>query len=307
MKTLPFLLFSPVLAAVAAAAPIQSASLSVSLRPAHLEFVRGESLAFTGEVRNAGPAVLIVDDYGPYRANAVKIYVRNAENERLAMPVPNAPASVVPSLTVVPGGSKPFEVDLRAFYDLPAGRYTASAMVCRGEESATSKPVSFTIVEGVEIRAQLHAGPGRGDRPLRYALSYWGRERREELFLRITDPSAGGALRGFVSLGALVRVADPTLRFDGQRLTIVKQVGRDRFSRTVLDVSSMPPRVLEHEDGLLSAEALREQLTTRLVEERIDEAVARRNREGGGLFERHRTRIPPPSEEPSAITPVPKD
>ncbi len=307
MKTSKLLVLAALCAASAVAAPTDSASLSVTLNASHMEFVRGEALRFTGEVGNAGPAALIIDDYGPYVANSLKLFVRNSETGRLVMPRQNAPASVVGELMLTAGASKPYEADLRDFFDLPPGRYTATAAIYRGEEVAASVPVSFTIVEGIELRAVLHAGKGRGDRPLRYALLYWGRERREDLFLRITDPAAGGALRASVALGGLVRVADPSLTFKDDELTVVHQTGRDRFSQTRFDVSTMPPRLLERNDNLLSADALHERIATRLVEERVVEAAARREREEGGLFQRHRTRVPEPTEQPSAIHPVPKD
>ena len=307
MKRLATLLLLAFLAPVSEAAPQNSRFLSATIRAEHLEFIRGEALTVRGEIRNAGPTVLIVDDYGPYRNNAVKFFVRDTETGRLVLPRAGSPASAIPELTVAAGSARPYEVNLEDFYDLPGGRYTVTAAVVRGEEIATSDPVSFTIVDGLELRAVMHFAPNRPERPLRYALAYWSRERREVLFLRVTDPDRGNRLVGFVLLGGVVRVATPSMTFDGNELTIVHQIGRDHFCRTRLDVAAMPPRLIERNDNLLSADALHEHLATRLVEERIDEAAARRERESGGLFERHRTRIPEPTEQPSAIHPVPKE
>ena len=86
-------------------------------------------------------------------------------------------------------------------------------------------------------------------------------------------------------------------------VTIVHQISRDRFARTRLDASSFPLKVLEHDDNLLSADAVSERIVTQLVSDRIEAREAEKADEGGGLFRRHRTRAPASDKLPSAITP----
>ena len=89
-------------------------------------------------------------------------------------------------------------------------------------------------------------------------------------------------------------------------VTIVHQVSRDRFARTKIDASSFPLKIAERADNLLSADAVSERITTRLVSERVEALEAEKADEGRGLFRRHRTRTPAPdSADPPAFAPRP--
>ena len=277
-------------AARAAAAP--SATLSVEAAPATLEFVRGEPVVLNAKFANSGRTALVVDDYGEWLKNTVKVYVRNDDTHNLLLPRQGAPHSAVESLVLRPGESKTVSIRLGETYDLSSqGRFHATVVLDRDGETAESRPVSFSIVEGIELSARTRVPAGADEsRPLRYALLYWTRNQGETLFLRVTDPSRGGAVAAFVTLGALVRVADPTLEFDADGIaTVVQQISRDRFARTRLDLDVTPPVVLERDANLLSADALAERMNARAISERIDERQAEKEA-GSGFFSRRRER-----------------
>lgn len=308
-----FPLAAALLAAAAALLPGRAAAevsttLSIGLRADRSEFVRGEDVTLSGVVRNAGTTAFIVDDYGPYLQNRIRLYLRDAATGRLLDPRPGSPASAVPSLTVKPGEERPFSVRVGAFYDLPPhARVQATVVVERGEnESAASHPAAFTVVEGIEFSSVVRTLPGDDSKLFRFTLLYWARDQAESIFLRVTDPARDGRVVGFAALGNIVRVAEPTMAFaaDGS-VTIVHQISRDRFAKTRLDASSFPLKVLERDNNLLSRDAVSERIATQLVSERIEAREAERADEGGGLFRRHRTRVPAPDSLPSAITPQP--
>ena len=306
----PVPLAAALLAAAAAllpgrAAAAVSTTLAIGLRADRAEFVRGEDVTLSGVVRNTGATAFIVDDYGPYLQNRVRLYLRDAATGRLLDPRPGAPASAVASLSVKPGEEKPFTIRVGAIFDLPPhARVQATAVVERGpEESAASHPAAFTVVEGIEFASVVRTLPGDESKLYRFSLLYWARDQVEGIFLRVTDPSRARVF-GFASLGNVVRVAEPTMSFasDGS-VTIVHQISRDRFAKTRLDASSFPLKVLERDDNLVSADAVSERIATTLVSERIEAREAEKADEGGGLFRRHRTRTPAPDTLPSAITP----
>ncbi len=280
-------------AADAAAAPVVSAALQVQASATQLEFVRGEPIVLEGKIANAGTGPFIVDDYGPYLLNTVKVYLRDAGSGRLLDMVPGAPASLVESLVVRPGETKPFSVDLRRAYDLSrTGRYHAEVFVFRGNEAALSRVVSFSVVDGVELSASVRPLARSQNRPLRFALLYIDRNKRQELFLRVTEPSAPSRVVAFVSLGSVVRVAEPVVGFAPDDLvTVVQQISRDRFARTTIDFSGDTPRIVERDDNLLSMAAVQEDINTRLLMSRLAESEAAGSRkEKKGVFGDRSTR-----------------
>ena len=283
-----------------------STTLSIGIKADRSEFVRGEDVTLTGVVRNTGSVAFIVDDYGPYLANRIRLYLRDAATGRLIDPRPGAPASAVPSLTVKPGEEKTFAIRVGTCYDLPRhARVQATAVIERGEsETAASRAAAFTVVEGMEFSSVVRTLPGDERRAFRFTLLYWARDQVEDIFLRVTDPAQDGRIVGFASLGTVVRVAEPSMTVDADGVvTIVHQISRDRFARTRLDASSFPLVLLDRNDNFLSRDAVSERIATRLVSERIEAREAEKADEGGGLFRRHRTRIPASDTLPSAITP----
>lgn len=288
------LFLAPALRASAQEAPVLSATLQVpQVLMSQLEFVRGEAIRLDGKIANQGTLPFIVDDYGPYVQNKIKVFIRDASNGRLLDQRPDAPASLVDSLTVRPGEAKGFSIDLRRAYDLArTGRYHAEVFVYRGTEVALSRAVSFSIVEGVEISSAIRPLAGDQRRPLRFALLYMDRNKRQELFLRVTDPAHPGLVAAFVSLGAVVRVAEPTMAFaPDDTVTIVQQISRDRYAKTSIDFSGESPRIAERDESLLSMEAVQEDINTRLLMSRLVEAeTSGASQEKKGVFGRRTTR-----------------
>ena len=198
------------------AAAAVSTTLAIGIRADRSEFVRGEDLTISGVLRNTGSSAFIVDDYGPYLQNRIRLYLRDAATGRLIAPRPGAPASAVPSLTVRPGEEKPFTIHVGTCYDLPRhARVQATAVVERGDdESAASHPVAFTLVEGIEFTSDVRTLPGDDRRLFRFELIYWARDQVENIFLRVSDPAQDDRVVGLASLGTVVRVAEPSMTFD---------------------------------------------------------------------------------------------
>ena len=287
----------PSAAADASAGAAGAKPFQISLRTDRLEFVRGEAVTVSGTIRNVSQFAFVVDDYGPYLANTVTVYLRNSATGRLLLPRDGAPRSAIPTLTLLPGETRPFSIALAESFDLPPqGLFQATVVVARGEEQVASSPVAFSIVDGIEFGAAWHARAAEPDRRLRYALLYWERDKHESLYLRVTDPARGDRVLGFVSLGALVRVAEPTLRFlPDDVVEVVNQISRDRFARTRIDASGPELRILDRDDRWLNPEAVAEQVKTRMISDRLDRADAEKKEKEGGFFSRHKTRttIPP--------------
>lgn len=277
------------------AAPDQaSVVLTVSARMEQLEFVRGENLTLIGTVRNRSRAAFVVDDYGPYLKNLIQVFVRDADTQRLLRPKIDIEKSSVRSLTVLPGEAKEFRLDLRDVYEFPNhGRFQVTTSISRGEESSATKPVSFTVVDGMEFGSAMHALSSDERRPLRFTLLYWDRNKEEHIFLRVTDPAADGRIVSFVTLGNVVRVKEPTLAFGADdTVTVVQQVSRDHFTKTRIAFSRTgAATILARDENILSADAVSEQAATRAVADHLLEADAKRQSESkGGFFSRHKTR-----------------
>lgn len=253
-----------------------SAVLRVETSMDELEFLRGEDIYLTVRVRNSGSTIFVVDDYGDYLRNKISIVMRDAANFRLVAPIagPSEVALAVRQLTVPPGTERTIRVNLASLYDFSRhGRYQVTVLLQRGEEEyAQSRTIAFSIVEGIEIVSARNALGSNESRPLRFALLYWERSKRQDLFLRISDPANHNRTVGFVSLGPVVRVSEPTMTFQGtSAVTIVQQTGRDHYARTVIDTSRLPLRVTSREDNLLSGEAFQQELNRRIISDRIRE------------------------------------
>lgn len=297
--------------------PAVSPFLSVSARMEKSEFVRGEPVRLIGTLRNSGSTAFVVDDYGEWLRNTIRAYVFDGETGRMIMPRRDAPHSAVPELTVMPGAEKEFAVDLATVCNLPpTGRFQAAAIVtCGGgggapDESAGSRRVSFSVVEGIELktatRVRIDAGVRR---TLRFSLVYWDQAARQNLFLRVSDVASGDIV-AFYRLGAFLRVAEPSLSFgEGDTATILQQVSRDRFARTVVSFAHGAERVLSRDDNLVSAEAFSDALSSHIVNERVDRVMQERAEEKKrGFFSRRTTRtdLPPSPGTPASPAPAAK-
>lgn len=302
-------------AAVAAPAtppgPAVSPDLSVSARMEKAEFVRGETVRLVGTVRNAGSSAFVLDDYGEWLRNFVKVYVFNGEDGRMILPRRDAPRSAVRELTVLPGSEKEFSVDLATVCNMPpTGRFQAAAIITIGgrsgapDEIAGTRRVSFSVVDGIELKSVTRVrDDADGRRMLRFSLVYWDQASRQNLFLRVTD-AASGDIVAFYRLGAFLRVAEPSLLFgEGDTATVIQQISRDRFAKTVLSYAAGAERVVSRDDNLVSADAFSDAISSRIVNERVDKVMQQRAEEEKkkGFFSRRTTRTDiPPSTGTSA-------
>ena len=293
--------------------PEVSAVLSVTAKMDKAEFVRGEPVTLSGSVANSGETAFVVDDYGDWLRNTVKVYVFEGETGRMIMPRRGAPHSAVRELSVRPGSEKEFSVDLRESFDLPPhGRFQAAVVATRGgaggapDESAGSRRMAFSVVDGVELKSATRTRAGDERRPLRFSLVYWDQASRQNLFLRVSD-AATGSIVAFYSLGAFLRVAEPSLVFGADdTAAVVQQVSRDRFARTVVSYAAGRESVVSRDDNLVSADAFSDAVSTRLVNERVDQVLQKRQEEKkGGFFRRHKTRTELPQPSPGSPAPQP--
>lgn len=286
------------IAAAALAAPAQqpaalpSSVFGLSVRFEHLEFVRGEPIVVTGTLRNNSRTAFIVDDYGDYKNNEISVYVRDMSSRSLLTPRDGVSGSMVPQFTVTPGSEKRFSLNLREIYDFKRqGLYHATVIVRRGEEKVVSKPIAFTIVEGIELYSAIQALSSDEAHPVRFSLLCWERDKRRDLFARLTDPLYPDRVLSFASLGATVSVGNPSVSFgNDDTVTVVQQISRDRYSRTVLGLDGRTFEILARDDNMMSADAVLENMNIRMATEQLMQGSGKASPEAGrkGFTERHK-------------------
>lgn len=217
-------------AAVAATASAQSLQLDVSLECD--SFVLNEAVTLSLSITPLGVAPFIVDDYGDYKQNTLSIILRH-EGEGFIDPFRADPP--FGTVMAAPGHAEKVTCKLNDWFPLfRQGRYTVQVVARRGAESVASPLVSFQIVNGLEISSTVRILPNQERKARRYTLLYWPRQQREELFLRVEDVAEGNVVALF-RLGRVMRVEPPRIEFGANgRVTVVHQVSRDRFVRTVL-------------------------------------------------------------------------
>lgn len=298
-----------VAAQTAPAAQEVSAVLSVTdLKADKSEFVFGEAVTVSGTIRNSGKTAFIVDDYGEWVRNTVKLYVFDSETGRMFLPRAGAPESAVRELTVRPGAEKEFTIDVAGVYDLPKhGRFQAAVVVTRGgtggapDETAGSRRAAFSVVDGIELKSATGTRAGDERRTLKFSLVYWDQAARQKLFLRVSD-AATGEIVAFYHLGSFIRVAEPSLAFgEDDTAVVVQQVSRDRFAKTVLSFAAGGEKIVSRDDNLVSADAFSDAISSRIVNERVDRALRENKDEGKrSFFSRRKTRTELPSPSPGS-------
>ncbi len=294
MKKILFTLLSVAALAAPAQQPAAQPSsvFGLSVRFEHLEFVRGEPIVISGSLRNNSRAAFIIDDYGDYKNNGISVYVRDMTSRSLLTPRDGVSESMVPRFTVTPGSEKQFSLNLRDVYDFKRqGLYHATVIVRRGEEMVVSKPIAFTIVEGIELQSAVRALSADETHPIRFSLLCWERDKRRDLFARITEPGHPDRVLGFASLGATVSVGNPSVLFgDDDTVTVVQQISRDRYTRTVLGFADRRFEILERDDNMMSADAVLENMNIRMATEQLMQGSGKTQPEAGrkGFSERHR-------------------
>lgn len=254
----------------------------VSLETKNREFLDGENLATGIRIVNRGNTPFIVDTYGKFKENSVKIYVRNASGNLL---FPKQDPKNLKRIMIMPGDKQDFFVNLNEIFgNIPQGKYTVHALLTNGDAKTSSALVNFEIVKGIEILRLKNLREGLvSNEFFNYSLMYWVRDGGEQLFLRI-DNLRTGQLYDFVQLGNLVRVAKPSIRFLPQNVVeIIHQNSRDNFIKTRISIGG-DSVVLLNRDTVLNPNAIKEAETLR----RATEAIRNEESKSGGFLKRHK-------------------
>lgn len=258
-------------------------AIVLSLETKHHEFLDGEQLSVGLRIANRGNTPFIVDTYGKFKENSVKIYIRNYVGQLL---FPKQEFEEFKKIMIMPGAQQDFIVNLDdVFGQIPQGKYTVHAILINGDAKTSSNIVNLEIVKGIELLRLKNLREGLiSNEFLFYTLMYWVRDGGEQLFLRI-DNLRTGQLYDFISLGNLVRVAKPSIRFLPQNVVeVLHQNSRDNFMKTRISVGG-DKSVLLSRDRVVNPSAIKEAETLR----RTKEALQREEeKNGGGFLRRHK-------------------
>ncbi|MBQ8571643.1 MAG: hypothetical protein IJ444_09115 [Kiritimatiellae bacterium] len=258
-------------------------AIVLSLETKHHEFLDGEQLSVGLRIANRGNTPFIVDTYGKFKENSVKIYIRNYVGQLL---FPKQEFEEFKKIMIMPGAQQDFIVNLDdVFGQIPQGKYTVHAILINGDAKTSSNIVNLEIVKGIELLRLKNLREGLiSNEFLLYTLMYWVRDGGEQLFLRI-DNLRTGQLYDFISLGNLVRVAKPSIRFLPQNVVeVLHQNSRDNFMKTRISVGG-DKSVLLSRDRVVNPSAIKEAETLR----RTKEALQREEeKNGGGFLRRHK-------------------
>lgn len=258
-------------------------AIVLSLETKHREFLDGEQLSVGLRIANRGNTPFIVDTYGKFKENSVKIYIRNYVGQLL---FPKQEFEEFKKIMIMPGAQQDFIVNLDdVFGQIPQGKYTVHAILINGDAKTSSNIVNLEIVKGIELLRLKNLREGLiSNEFLLYTLMYWVRDGGEQLFLRI-DNLRTGQLYDFISLGNLVRVAKPSIRFLPQNVVeVLHQNSRDNFMKTRISVGG-DKSVLLSRDRVVNPSAIKEAETLR----RTKEALQREEeKNGGGFLRRHK-------------------
>lgn len=211
-----------------------SAQVDVSLSLEHRSYVIGEAFAARVRVRNQLDVPLVFDD--DYRnAEFFVELVRDrsggiSESDR--QPISR-------QTVIMPDNEKLELVEVTSLFNLTKpGGYSLRIGVRHEDYVYLSAAVGFNLVEGIEMLTKRRSLSGYRDVDLEYSLRYWHRSGGEQAFFVIRN-TRNGTLYGTFRLGPVVRVNPPAIRFDKEgRAVVVHQSGRNRFTRSVLEVDS---------------------------------------------------------------------
>lgn len=258
-------------------------AIVLSLETKHREFLDGEQLSVGLRIANRGNTPFIVDTYGKFKENSVKIYIRNYVGQLL---FPKQEFEEFKKIMIMPDAQQDFIVNLDdVFGQIPQGKYSVHAILINGDAKTSSNIVNLEIVKGIELLRLKNLREGLiSNEFLFYTLMYWVRDGGEQLFLRI-DNLRTGQLYDFISLGNLVRVAKPSIRFLPQNVVeVLHQNSRDNFMKTRISVGG-DKSVLLSRDRVVNPSAIKEAETLR----RTKEALQREEeKNGGGFLRRHK-------------------
>ncbi|MBL7075936.1 MAG: hypothetical protein ISS31_00555 [Kiritimatiellae bacterium] len=141
----------------------------------------------------------------------------------------------LPAFMVPPGRVETVEVDLTMRFVLTqSGSYFVRALLDGGGVEARSSLKVIDVVPGIElIRTSGNVPYAPGVRRT-YSLRYWGRQRRDHVFLCVSDAPSGRTFAP-IHLGTLMRVVRPTMSAgDDGVVTVKHQVNRSQMMVSTL-------------------------------------------------------------------------
>jgi hypothetical protein len=222
-----------------ASAVTASAQLEISVVLEHNSFILGEAFTARVRVRNELDVPLVLDDDYPNAELFVELVREKSSgiSESDRQPVRR-------QTVIMPGTDKLELVEITSLFNLARlGGYRLRVGVQHDGHVYRSAPTGFDLVEGIEMLTVRRGLRGYRDVDLTYSLRYWRRSGGEHAFFVIKD-NASGAVYGTFRLGPVVRVNPPAIRFDKDgRAIVVHQSGRNRFTRSVIDVDSAGARM----------------------------------------------------------------
>ena len=125
-----------------------------------------------------------------------------------------------PALSVPPGETSSVTVNLLPWFLIrDSGEYRVTAVVSIGGNRIVSRPVAFTVVNGVMIWERRFIAPPASDdasqtpRPRHYSLLIQRRDDRQVLYVRIQNPEAG-RVYCTTPVGSIVNFGEPRTRID---------------------------------------------------------------------------------------------
>ncbi len=212
-------------------------------------YIVGEAFAARVRIRNELDVPLVFDD--DYR-NA-ELFVELVRDK--AAGVSESDRKTISRQTVImPEGDQLELVEITSLFSLTQpGGYRLKIGIRHEGSLYLSASVGFDLVEGIEMLSVRRGLSGYNDIDLEYSLRYWRRAGGEQAFFVIRN-KVDGSLYGTFSLGPVVRVNPPAIRFDNQgRAVVVHQSGRNRFTRSVVEVDPTGALLVEQthhvEDG----------------------------------------------------------
>lgn len=210
------------------------AQVEVSLSLEHRSYVIGEAFVARVRVSNQLEVPLVFDD--DYR-NA-EFFVELVRDKSGG--ISESDRQPISRQTVImPDNEKLELVEVTSLFNLTKpGGYGLRVGVRHEDYVYLSAAVGFNLVQGIEMLSRRRSLSGYRDVDLEYSLRYWHRSAGEQAFFVIKN-TVDGSLYGTFRLGPVVRVNPPAIRFDKDgRAVVVHQSGRNRFTRSVLEVDS---------------------------------------------------------------------
>ncbi len=192
-----------------------------------------ESLMARVTVENGSGAPLAVNS-GTEAGLRLRLSVENDGGER----APSREAHPLPRLDIGPGGVQTLEVDLTMrFVMSQPDRYFVRAVLEGGATDVRSPLKVVDVVPGLELARTSGRVPGLTGVRRDYVLCYWPRDRKEQLFLCVTEAPSKRVFPP-IYLGSLVRVMKPTITLGADGLVEV----RHQANRSQVMVSTLRSR-----------------------------------------------------------------